>query len=72
MTNILQWSLIAKNQQRYLLLIYLVIAVINIILNLIFIPMFGYIASAIITGITEFLIFVLLAIKIYRIEKTGA
>lgn len=69
MTSILQWSLIAKKQQKYLMAVYIISAIINIILNLIFIPSFGYIASAIITGITEIIVFIFLSIKIYQTKK---
>lgn len=69
MTSILQWSLIAKKQQKYLMAVYLIVAIINIFLNVIFIPSFGYIASAIITGVTEIIVFIFLALKINQIKK---
>lgn len=59
-TNILQWILLAKKQQKYLAGVYFVLTLVNILLNLLFIPHFGYVASAIITSVSE--AFVLLAL----------
>lgn len=52
-TSILQWLLLSKKEQKFLALIYFCLTVINIILNVIFIPQYGYTASAIITGVCE-------------------
>ncbi len=52
-TAILQWALIAKKKQKFLMAVYLSGAILNIILNLVFIPIYGYVASAFITGISE-------------------
>lgn len=52
-TSLLQWMLIAQKKQKFLLVVYLVSAVANIFLNLIFIPTGSYIASAIITDVCE-------------------
>ena len=62
-TSILQWALIAQNNQKFLMYVYLFCAFLNIILNIIFIPHWGYIASAIITGISEFVVFIFLVLK---------
>lgn len=58
-TNILQWIFITKKKQKLLVYIYGVSLLINIVLNLVFIPAFSYNASALITGLSEF--FVLIA-----------
>lgn len=63
-TNILQWILIARGEQKFLFLVYAVGAIINIILNLIYIPMFSFIGASIITGISETLVLTALIIKI--------
>lgn len=63
LTNILQWILIAKNKKAYLLKIYIVAALLNALLNLLFIPIYSYIAAAIITGISEGFILILLLHK---------
>jgi O-antigen/teichoic acid export membrane protein len=63
LTNILQWILITRNKKAYLLKIYILAAIINMLLNLLFIPKYSYIASAIITGVSEALILILLFYK---------
>lgn len=68
-TNILQWILIAKNQKTFLLKIYIASAILNILLNLIFIPLYGAIAAALITGISELFILVLLFTKFFSLKK---
>lgn len=52
-TSILQWILLSKKKQRYLAILYLALTLINIVLNSIYIPHFGYVGSAIITDICE-------------------
>jgi len=63
-TSILQWVLIAKKQQLFLSIVYVLFAGVNIVLNIIFIPSFSFIASAIITGICEAGVFLTLWLKI--------
>jgi O-antigen/teichoic acid export membrane protein len=72
-TNILQWILIAKREQLFLLFVYFFSMGINIILNLLFIPQFSYLASAIITGISEAIVFVALFVRLFilRTENRG-
>lgn len=53
LTSIMQWMLVAKKQQRFLAQAYAIFMLANIILNLFFIPRYGYIASAIITDVCE-------------------
>ena len=53
MTSILQWLLLSKRQQRFLAFVYFVLTAVNICLNILFLPHYGYIASAIITGVCE-------------------
>jgi O-antigen/teichoic acid export membrane protein len=67
-TSLLQWSLITLGKQKFLLYIYLISAIINVALNLIFIPSFSYLASAVITGVTELLVMVILAIKLFGLK----
>ena len=63
-TSLLQWALIAKGEQKYLMSVYFLSTIINIILNLIFIPRFSYLACAAITVFSEGLVFVFLINKI--------
>lgn len=67
-TSILQWKLIANKKQIYLMWLYMLGAVINVLLNIIFIPSFGYIASAVITIVTESIILIGL---IYKLNKNA-
>lgn len=67
-TNILQWILLARKKQGFLALVYFAVGVINIILNIIYIPHFSYFASAIITGITEGLVLLALVTYIFFIK----
>ena len=59
LTSLLMWLLIVFEKQKTLIIIYSSGAVLNIVLNLIFIPKFGYLAAATTTGISE--LFILLA-----------
>ncbi|HZJ18647.1 MAG TPA: oligosaccharide flippase family protein [Patescibacteria group bacterium] len=67
-TSLLQWTLIAQSKQKFLMKAYLFSAIINIVLNIIFIPKGSYIASAIITGVSEFIIMVVLIIKVFNLK----
>jgi len=55
-TNIMQWILLSKKKQIALAYIYASLMLSNIVLNILFIPQFGYVASAIITGVSEALV----------------
>jgi O-antigen/teichoic acid export membrane protein len=68
LTSILQWVLISKNKKLFLLNVYLFSALLNCFLNLIFIPRFSYHASAIITGISELFVLILLIYKFIRMK----
>lgn len=61
-TSIIQWILLARKQQKKLVYIYLLGAILNVASNLVFIPTYGVVASAIITGAGEILILILLLI----------
>ena len=69
LTNILQWILIARNKKTYLLKIYIIGAIVNIVLNLIFIPSYGYIAAVIITAASETLILIFLISKFISLKS---
>lgn len=59
LTSLFMWFLITFEKQKLLAPIYGATMIINIILNIIFIPRFSYLASSVITGITELIIFLL-------------
>jgi len=63
-TSFLQWILITLDRQKYLMYVYLFSTILNILLNIIFIPQFSYIASATITLASEALVFMLLIGKV--------
>ncbi|HEX7042509.1 MAG TPA: oligosaccharide flippase family protein [Patescibacteria group bacterium] len=66
-TNILQWIFIAKRRQVFLSFVYFIFLILNVILNIIYIPHFSYVASAIITGVSE--AGVLAALLVYSLTK---
>ncbi len=68
-TSLLQWVLITLKQQKYLFYIYAISTVFNILLNIWFIPVASYHASAIITGVSEALVFGLLVVKFMWAQK---
>ncbi len=68
MTSFLQWILIAKKKQTFLMWVYFFSAVLNIVLNLVFIPIGSYIASAWITCVSEVAVFFLLLRKTYTLH----
>ncbi len=68
LTSFLQWILIALKEQKFLAWVYGVSTILNILLNLIFIPQYSYFASAVITGLSEGGVFVLLAFKVFSIK----
>lgn len=59
-TSFFQWLLIAQKKQTYLLWVYIVSGIVNVLLNILLIPSFGYVASASITGLSELLVLILL------------
>lgn len=60
LTSILQWHFVIRKKILMLLPIYLFVLILNLILNLIFIPKFSYFASAVITGLCEGVVFLIL------------
>jgi O-antigen/teichoic acid export membrane protein len=74
-TSFLQWVLITLGKQKYLMLVYFFSTFLNIILNIIFIPQFSYVACATITLISEGIVFIFLLVQLlkYRIilERKG-
>lgn len=56
LSALLMWLLIAKNKYKLLFFIYTSGGLINIILNLVFIPVFSYTAASWITVVSEYLI----------------
>ena len=65
-TALLMWVLITLGQQWLLFRIYLLAMILDLGLNLIFIPRFGYLAAAAITGITEGLVLFLESFLVWK------
>lgn len=68
-TSFLQWVLITLQKQKYLMYVYVFSAFVNIVLNILFIPRFSYIASSTITVFSEALVFLFLSYKILTVKK---
>jgi len=68
LTSFLQWILISLGKQKFLAVVYGFSTLLNIALNIIFIPQWSYLASAVITGISEAIVFALLAFKVYSVK----
>lgn len=68
-TSILQWVLIAKKQQMFLAVIYFFSTVINVWLNLLLIPKYSYLASAVITGVSEAMVFIALWVRVFWVKE---
>lgn len=68
-TSVLQWTLIAQREQKYLMFVYFFSTILNIFLNIVFIPVASYVASAIITGVSEAVVFCFLLFKIFLMPK---
>lgn len=62
LSALLMWTLVSLKKYKIMTSIYLAGLVVNIILNLIFIPQYSYIASSWITGVSEYLILSLQAL----------
>ena len=60
LTSLLQWHFLIRGKVLILLPLYFGVLIINIVLNIIFIPTFSYYASAVITGLCEAIVFVVL------------
>jgi O-antigen/teichoic acid export membrane protein len=60
LTAPLMWFEISRNQEKRVLYIYLFAVLVNTLLNFAFIPSYGALASAVVTGVTELTIFLFL------------
>lgn len=60
LTSLLQWHFVIRRKILILVPVYATVLLLNLILNIIFIPHYSYFASAIITGLCEVIVFLLL------------
>lgn len=65
LTALLMWNLVTLKKQKELIVVYALSFIANLVLNIIFIPSYHYWAAAVVTGITELLILVLLVIFVF-------
>lgn len=63
-SSLLMWTVLTFKDQRALIKIYASAFVVNLVLNLIFIPQFEYFAAAVTTGISELVILILLLLQL--------
>ncbi|PIZ44289.1 hypothetical protein CO180_01650 [candidate division WWE3 bacterium CG_4_9_14_3_um_filter_41_6] len=70
-SSLLMWGVMIMGGQNYLIRVYVSAFATNLMLNLIFIPSYGYFAAAITTGISEAVVLVLLGIKLSSLYKKG-
>ena len=64
------WLFVVENKQKVLIVVYLVGFILNFLLNIFAIKYFNYIGAAVVTGITE--VYVLLVLEVYRVKKLKA
>ena len=69
MSNITMWILVVKKLRLQLLAIYGISMIVNIGLNMYFIPLYGYIAAAWITVISEFFVVISSYLTIVNLDK---
>ena len=67
LTSLFMWFLITFDKQKLLAPIYGITMILNIGLNLFFIPRYSYIASSVITGLTEVVILLLTGYFVFKI-----
>ncbi|KKR34096.1 MAG: Polysaccharide biosynthesis protein, membrane-associated [Candidatus Gottesmanbacteria bacterium GW2011_GWC2_39_8] len=67
LSSLFMWILISRGKQKLLMIIYSFTMILNIILNLIFIPTHGYIAAAIITGVSEAVVMLFTGVASFRL-----
>jgi O-antigen/teichoic acid export membrane protein len=67
-TSFLQWVLITLEKQKYLMYVYFFSTILNIALNIIFIPQFSFIACATITLVSEGIVFIFLVGKVFQVR----
>lgn len=69
LSNLFLWVIITKNKERILPLVYGCSLILNIVLNLIFIPQYGYNASAVITVVSELFVLAFFILLLKNLKK---
>lgn len=60
LTSLLQWHFIIKSKMKFLVLLYGGALLLNVFLNVVFIPLYSYYAAAVVTGVCEALVFIIM------------
>lgn len=68
MTQYLLYMMVVKNRQKLLLLVTIIVSAVNVALNLLLIPTFSFYGAALVTLISEFLMFVLLYFAVIKVH----
>lgn len=69
LSSLMMWVMVAKKKYKDMVVIYGVGLLFNFLANLLFIPQYSYIAAAMVTGISEYLILILQIVVIYRLSR---
>lgn len=69
LTSILQWHFLIKEKLKFLVPLYGSALLLNILLNLIFVPQFSYLAAAVTTGLSEGLVLIVMVWYFFRIRN---
>ncbi len=69
LTSLLQWHFLIRGKVKMLIPLYSGVLLLNIILNILFVPIYSYIASAVITGFCEAIVFIVLMCYFLKDEK---
>ena len=69
MTSLLQWHFVINNKLKFLVPLYGGALLLNVVLNIIFVPKYSYSAAAIATGISEALVFLSMLWYFVRSKK---
>jgi O-antigen/teichoic acid export membrane protein len=72
LTNLTMWLLITLGKQKILALIYGVSMILNILLNMVFIPHYGYMAAAWITLVSESILLIVSGVTVIVLIRRKA
>lgn len=66
LSNLFLWVTIAENREKILPFVYSLSLTLNLVLNLVFIPQFGYNAAAVVTVVSEFFVLLLFVFNLKK------
>ena len=71
-SSLFMWAVLVFGGQKHLIKVYATAFSVNLVLNLIVIPIYGYFGAAVTTGISECVIVILLGLKLFSYVKHHA